>query len=36
MQHLRRLRHYGPLTYAIWIGIFIVIAFLGGFSVWSR
>ncbi len=36
MQHLRRIRHYGPLTYVVWTGLFAAIAFFGGVSVWPH
>lgn len=35
MEHLRRIRHYGPVTYAAWTAILLAIVFLGGFSVWT-
>jgi hypothetical protein len=36
MQHLRRKRHYGPITYAAWASIYIVIATLASASLWTR
>lgn len=33
MEHLRRIRHYGPVTYTAWTLILAGIVFLGGFSV---
>lgn len=36
MLHLRRIRHYGPVTYAAWTMILVAIVCLGGFSVLTR
>jgi hypothetical protein len=35
MQHLRRIRHYGLVTYASWFFIGTALAMLAGFAVWS-
>ncbi len=34
MQHLRRLRHYGPGTYVAWAVIGGAIALLAAFALW--
>ncbi len=35
MEHLRRIRHYGPITYTAWIAVYTAIAALATFSLWS-
>ncbi len=34
MQHIRRDRHYGPITYMAWTAILAAILCLGAFSIW--
>jgi hypothetical protein len=36
MQNLRRTRHYGPITYAAWAAIYIVIGTLASVSLWPH
>jgi hypothetical protein len=36
MQHIRHTRHYGPITYAAWAAVYVVIGTLATASLWPR
>ena len=36
MDHLRKTRHYGPVTYVVWIAALIAIGTLTGASLWPH
>ena len=36
MDHLRRTRHYGPVTYVVWIVVVSAIGTLTGASLWPH